>query len=258
MPSAFLGSRLKTRKVCQNCNERAAREIDDRLATYLMVEMPKALADVRNLRYQQKEPVVEVDGIISTTGEPVKVRFSPQGRQAHRLDGTPTDEVIEVGYGMDSDLWVQFTAKVALGCAAQLFDDSWLDHSTAEAVRSVLWRGPIDPAVWPPPRGIPGWPGDLAKEHVVRRALGDDRHLVGLMADDGDPKSSIAIAFLFGGQIACHLPLPDVAVPGSGTVWVIDWHPGDPPPGEDFDAAIERLLRERGWSTAEIDAARLP
>jgi len=25
---------------------------------------------------------------------------------------------------MDSDLWVQFIAKVALGCAAQLFDDS--------------------------------------------------------------------------------------------------------------------------------------
>jgi len=80
VPSAFLGSRLKTRKVCQDCNERAGREIDDRLATFLMVEMPKALADVRNLRHQQKEPVVEVDGIISATGEPVKVRFSPQGR----------------------------------------------------------------------------------------------------------------------------------------------------------------------------------
>lgn len=258
VPSAFLGSRLKTRKVCQECNERAGRQIDDRLAAYLMVQMPKALADVRSLRRQQDEPEVEADAIVSATGERVRVRFSPQGRMVQRPDGTPTDGAIEVTYGLDSDLWVRFIAKVALGCAAQLYDDTWLDHRTAAAVRSVLWHGPIDPAVWPPPHGISGWPGELPDEHPVRQALGDDRHLVGLLDDDDNPGSSIAIAYLFGGQIACQLPLPDVSVAGSGTVWVLDWRPGDPPTAEDCDAAIERLLRERGWSTAEIDAVRLP
>lgn len=62
---------------------------------------------------------------------------------------------------------------------------------------------------------------------------------------------------LFGAQITCRLPLPGVAVEGTGPVWVIDWHPGEPPPKEDFDDAIERMLHERGWSTAEIDAVRL-
>ncbi|MFA4929952.1 MAG: HNH endonuclease, partial [Patulibacter sp.] len=229
VPSAFLGSRLKTRKVCQECNERAGREIDERLAAYLMVRMPKALADVRSLRHQQKEPVVDVDGIVSATGEPVKVRFSPGGRAAFRFDGTPTDEVVEVCYGMESDLWVRFAAKVALGCAAHVFDDGWHDHPTAVAVRSLLWCGSIDPAVWPPPQGIPGWPSELPQDHAVRQALGDDRHMVGLIADDDDPGSSIAMAMLFGGQITCTLPLPGHPVSGTGVVWVLDWHPGAPP-----------------------------
>src|SRR4051794_14884155 len=84
VPSAFLGSRLKTRRVCQDCNARAGREIDDRIAAYLMVQKPKALADVRSLRRQGREPTVEVDGIISATGEPVTVRFRPNAREASR------------------------------------------------------------------------------------------------------------------------------------------------------------------------------
>jgi hypothetical protein len=78
IPSRFLGSRLKTCKVCQQCNERAGREIDDVLAEYLMVRMPKAIADVRSLRHHQEEPVVEAADVVSRTGEPVTLRFSPE------------------------------------------------------------------------------------------------------------------------------------------------------------------------------------
>lgn len=53
-PSQFPGSRL--RRVCRDCNARAAREIDDRFVDYLMVKMPKALADVRSIKRQGKEP----------------------------------------------------------------------------------------------------------------------------------------------------------------------------------------------------------
>ncbi|MDQ3729630.1 MAG: hypothetical protein M3355_08570, partial [Actinomycetota bacterium] len=215
-----------------------------------------ALSDVRSLRRQQEEPVVEVDGVISASGDPVRVRFSPQGREARRPNGRGVEAVVEVAYELDPDLWVRFIAKVALGCAAQLFDDSWLDHPTARAARLLLWHGPIDPKVWP--GGVPGSPEELGSSDPVRQALGDGRHLVGLAAADDRPGSSVALAMLFGGLITCRLPLPEVAVPGSGVVWVIDWHPGDPPPREDFDAAIERMLGERGWSTAQIDAARLP
>jgi hypothetical protein len=212
VPSAFLGSRLKTRRVCQDCNERAGREIDARIATYLMVQKPKALADVRSLRSQHREPSVEVDAIVSTTGEPVRVRFSPNGREAWRADGSSVTETIEISYGFDSDLWVQFTAKVALGCAAQLFEDDWLDERMAVALRSVLWHGPIDPQTFPD--GVPGWPDELAADHPVRQGLGDQRHLVGLVPSDRNPGSSVAMALLFGGQIACRLPLRGVDVEG--------------------------------------------
>jgi hypothetical protein len=220
-----------------------------------MVQMPKALADVRSLRRQKQEPVVEVDGIVSTTGEEVRVRISPHGREARRPDGTRVQEPIEISYGMDSDLWVRFIAKVALGCAAQVFDDDWLDEPLAAGLRSLLWGGRIDPAIWP--AGVPGWPEELAIDEPVRQALGDDRHLVGLAAADDRPDSSVAIAMLFGGQITCSLPLPGAAVPGSGLVWIIAWQPGDPPSREDFDRAVARMLRERGWSADAIDAARL-
>jgi hypothetical protein len=246
---------LKTRLVCSDCNGRTGREIDERLAAYLMVKMQMALADVRSLRHQQKEPVVDTDAVISHSGEPATIRFSPRGREVRRPDGTPVHEIVEISYGLDSDLWVRFIAKVALGCAAQLYDDDWHDTPIASALRALLWHGRIDPAVWP--HGVPGWPDELAISHPVRQGLGDDRHLIGLLAADDDVGSSVAHAFLFGGQITCALPLPGLQVDGSGPAWVIDWHPGAPPAQEDFDEAIERLLREHGWTTAQIDAVRL-
>ena len=53
------------------------------------------------------------------------------------------------------------------------------------------------------------------------------------------------MAVLFGGEITCRLPLPDVEVSGTGVVWVLDWHPSDPPEPEDFDAAIKRMASEQ-------------
>ena len=256
IPSQFLGSRLKTRRVCQECNERAGLEIDNRVADYLMVQMPKALADVRSIKHQRKEPSIETDGIVSATGEQIRARFTPRDRQAHRSSGEIVRDVIEVKYGLDSDLWVRFIAKVALGCAAQLFPDEWLDEPAARALRDLLWRGPIDNAIWP--RGVPGWPGELELEHPARQALGNDRHLIGLATDDDDLGAVSAIALLFGGQIACRLPLPGVAVSGSGAVWILDWQSPDSPQQEDYDSAIERMLRDRGWSTSQIDDMRLP
>lgn len=256
IPSQFLGSRLKTRRVCPECNERAGVEIDNRFADYLMVQMPKALADVRSIKRQRKEPSIETDGIVSVTGEPVRVRFTPEGRQAHRSNGEIVRDVVEVKYGLDSDLWVRFIAKVALGCAARLFTDEWLDEPVARALRELLWCGPIDNVIWP--RGVPGWPGELQEEHPARQALGDDRHLIGLATDDDDPTAAVAIALLFGGQIACRLPLPGVAVSGSGPVWILDWQSPEPPQKQDYDSAIERMLRDRGWSTSQIDDMRLP
>jgi HNH endonuclease len=135
IPSQFLGSRLKTRRVCRDCNARAAREIDGRFADYLMVKMPKALADVRSIKHQGKEPSFETDATISATGERVRVRFTPRGREVRRPSGEKVHDVIEVQYGLDSDLWVQFNAKVALRCAAKLFPDEWLDEPLARALR---------------------------------------------------------------------------------------------------------------------------
>jgi HNH endonuclease len=255
IPCAFLGSRLKTRRVCRDCNERAGREIDDRLAAYQMVQMPKALADVRNVRRQGREPCLKVDGIRSGSGERVRVRFTPQGRQARRPNGEIVHGAIETKYGLDSNLWVRFIAKVALGCAAQLFPEEWLDWPIARALRDLLWRGPIDKAIWPD--GISGWPGELELEHPARQALGGGRHLVGLIADEADATSAVVIALLFGGQIACSLPLPAVAVPGSGPVWVLDWRSRAVPQQEDYEAAIERLLAGRGWSPEKSTRSRL-
>ena len=257
IPSKFLGSRLKTRRVCKGCNKRAAEEIDNPFARYLMVKIPRALADVRSIDHQLNEPNVEVDGIVSTNGEPVSVCFTPRGREARRRDGEIVDDVVEVSYAMASDLWVRFMAKVALGCAAaQRYPDDWLDEPIAVGLRSLLWLDRIDNAIWPD--GVPGWPDPLGLEasHPIRQALGDDRHLIGFAAAEDAAGSSEAIAMLFGGQICCRLPIPGVQVQGSGAVWVLDWHPGPPPRREDFAGAIERLLRER--STQQVTAARQP
>lgn len=254
IPSQFLGSRLKTRRVCEDCNARAAREIDDRFAGYLMVKMPKALADVRSVKHQGKESSFETDAIISATGERVRVRFTPRGPDVRRPSGEAVHDVIEVSYGLESDLWVRFIAKVALGCAAKLLPDGWLDKPLAHALRDLLWHGPIDNAIWP--GGLPGWPGELEPEHPARQALGDDRHMVGLLADDDDPSGLSAIALLFGGQIVCKLPLPGLAVSDSGRVWILDWRSRDPPQPQDYDSAIEHMLHDRGWSTSQIDDLR--
>jgi hypothetical protein len=86
VPSQFLGSRLKTRRVCSPCGARIARELDDEVARYPMVLMPKALADVRSVKHQRKGPFFSVAGAVSTTGQAVEVEFSPGGQVAR--DGT--------------------------------------------------------------------------------------------------------------------------------------------------------------------------
>ncbi len=250
VPSQFLGSRLKTRRVCRDCNARAAREIDDRFADYPMVKMPKALTDVRSIKHQGKEPSVETDATISATGEQVRVRFTPRGREVRRPSGEMVHDVIELRYSFDADLWVQFSAKVALGCAAKLFPDEWLAEPLARALRDLLWHKPIDNAIWP--AGLSGWPGELEPAHPARQALGEDRHMVGFLAGDQELRKISAVALLFGGQIAYALPLPGLAMPHSSQVWILDWQDACPPQPEDYDRAIERMLRGRGWSASQI------
>lgn len=256
---AHLGGRLTTRAVCGDCNHRAGEEIDDPLATFLMVQIPKALNDVRNIRRLSRTPQVVADAI-DPAGQDVTLKFSPSGREVVDQNGNRVADAewAEITYPFDSDLWVRLIAKISLGCASKLVDENWLDEPLARALRSVLWHGPIDPAIWPPPEGVPGWPDELVPDHAVRHALGPDRHLVSIMSHDGNPGSSITHLFLFGGQIVCRLPLPGFEVEGSGPAWVLDWRPAPPPQQEDFDAAIERLLREQGWDEQRIDAARLP
>jgi hypothetical protein len=257
VPSRYLGSRLKTRRVCRGCNERAGREIDDRMANYLMVQVPKALADVRSIKHQAKEPHAESEGVVSATGERVRLTFDPRGMQARRATGEPVREPVEIRYDLDSDLWVRFTAKLALGCAAKLLPDEWPARPLAGAIRDLLWhRPPIDHRFWPD--GVPGWPGELDREHPARQAIGDRRHLVGFTAPADSDGSTAAVGVLFGGQIVCGLPLPGVPCPGSGRIWVIDSRSSNPPTVEDYVAAIERLLRARGWSEQKLDALRLP
>lgn len=253
--SAHLGGRLRTRKVCVDCNERIGREVDEPLSEFLLVRVPQALNDVRHVRRQQRVPETE-EPAVTATGANVILRFSPNGREIIDAAGNKVTDAgwVEVTYGLESDLWVRFTAKVALGCISKIADDAWLDERVARALRSVLWHGGIDTSTWPD--GLPGWPRELDAASPVRHALGPDRHLVTLLKDDEDPTSSVLQIFLFGGEIVCSLPLPGFEVEGSGPAWVLDWRPAPPPPQEDFDEAIERLLGEQGWTKAQIDAAR--
>jgi hypothetical protein len=256
VPSKFLGSRLKTRRVCTDCNKRAAAETDNHFASYSMVPMPRALADVRSIMHQATPPSIELDAVVSATGEPVRVSFTPSGREVRRVNGERVREVIEISYGLGSDLWVRFTAKVALGCAAKLLDDNWLDSRLARGLQNLLWHQRIDPLIWP--AGVPGLPGELADDHLLRECLTARQHLIGFQWPVHDPDAVTAIAVLFGGELVCQLPVPGLPCDGSGSVWVIDWSLRAIPRREDYNAAVERLLRVRGWSNAQIDAVRLP
>jgi hypothetical protein len=221
-----------------------------------MVQMPRALANVRSIAHQSTDPTVETDAIVSATGEPVSIQFSPRGRRIRRASGEQVRDVVEIKYGLDSDLWVRFIAKVALGCASKLLDEKWLDGTLAKGLQALLWHRPIDPVIWP--GGIPAWPGELPCDHPARHALGDRRHLVGFETCLKDAGSAVATAVLFGGQLVCTLPLPGFICAGSGPVWILDWRSPHVPHREDYDTAIERLLSEQGWSAERIDSLRLP
>jgi hypothetical protein len=40
------------------------------------------------------------------------------------------------------------------------------------------------------------------------------------------------------------------------SVWVLDSRLREPPTSEGYDSAIERMLREQGWSLADIEDLR--
>jgi hypothetical protein len=251
VPSQFLGSRLKTRRVCSPCGARIARELDDEVARYPMVLMPKALADVRSVKHQRKRPSFSVAGAVSATGQAVEVEFSPSGRVARDGRGAAVHDVVEVRYGLGDDLWPRLIAKVALGCASLLLPDDWLDGRLAQGLQSLLWHGPIDNVLWP--GGVPAACGELEADDPARLALGRQRHMIGFVGDDG--ANHCAFAYLFGGQLACALPLPGLAIDGP-SVWVLDSQLREPPAPEGYDSAIERMLGGQGWSPTDIEGLR--
>jgi hypothetical protein len=77
--------------------------------------------------------------------------------------------------------------------------------------------------------------------------------MIGLVGDDGP--NHFAFAYLFGGQLACALTLPGLAIDGA-SVWVLDSRRREPPASEAYDSAIERMLPEQGWSPADIEGLR--
>ncbi len=79
--------------------------------------------------------------------------------------------------------------------------------------------------------------------------------MIGLVGYDGP--NHFAFAHLFGGRLACALTLPGLATDGA-SVGVLDSRLGEPPTPEGYDSAIERMLREQGWSPADIDGLRRP
>lgn len=193
-----------------------------------MVLMPKALANVRSVKHQGKEPFFAMNGSTSASGEPILVEFSPEGRVARDKLGAPVNQVFELSYGLGSDLWVRFIAKVALGCAARILPDGWLDEPLAHALRSLLWHGRIDNGIWP--HGVPGSCGELEADDPARLAVGDGRHMIGLLSDDAP--TGFAFSYLFGRQLACASPLPGLVIDGGSAVWVLDWRVADPPKQE--------------------------
>lgn len=76
--------------------------------------------------------------------------------------------------------------------------------------------------------------------------------MVGFLAGDQEPREISAVALLFGGQIACTLPLPGLAMPHPSRVRILDWKDAGPPQPEEYDCALERMVRGRGWSASQI------
>ncbi|MGO9900288.1 MAG: hypothetical protein ACLP0J_11470 [Solirubrobacteraceae bacterium] len=169
-------------------------------------------------------------------------------------DGKRVRETVEVTYGLGSDLWVQFAAKVAPGSAAKLLDDEWLDSRLARAPQSLLWHGPIDNAIWP--TSVPGFPEDLSDDHILGHCLGAYQHLIGFIRPATIPPPLSPSSCWWRARL--NASLPGLECGGAGRVWVIDWSTQAVPACEEYDAAVERLLRDCGWSDAQIDAVRLP
>lgn len=256
---ANLGGRFVTRKVCCDCNNQAGDAVDRPISDRTDVGVPRASNDVRHSRRSSK-PAEALDvPATAADGRRITIRFTPGGKVFLDASGgiiSASDVgIAEYAYGLGSDEWVRFGAKVALGSLSHIVGDAWLDTELAKSLQILLRGGSPNPRLWP--SGVQVMPFELPASHAIPHALGRGRHLVALNCAEDDPRSTIAGVYLFGGGLCYELSLPGFAIQGSGRAWILDPAPSPPPRDQDFDTAIEDLLREKGYSDRQIGLFRV-
>jgi len=240
---AAIGSHLVTRRVCTPCNRRAGIEIDRPWLRHPEIVQLRAIYKIpdRRGRVRPASWQGELGGgktaEISVEGETVRVVPRPSEsfengiwtvegyddaaaeKKLQRLrrdhgdvrlissESRPTQNLsATVTHTLDVDVWPRFGAKVALGVASLVVaDDSWLDSSLAQHLRSVLWHG--DPSTIDKSLSGPGvaWSMRPFSLRAGTHHLPAPQHL---LIFEHDPESGDWLVIVTFGELLYRLPLP--------------------------------------------------
>jgi hypothetical protein len=141
--------------------------------------------------------------------------ISTETRPANNLSATVT-------HTLDVNVWPRFGAKVALGVASLVVEDeSWLDSTVAQELRSVLWDG--HPSTIEKGLAVPGiaWSMRPFLLDAGTHRLRAPEHL---LIFERDPDGGDWLVIVTFGELLYRLPLP------------LDWSAtGAPPPSWRID-----------------------
>jgi hypothetical protein len=180
---AGLGVDLTTRRVCQPCNQRAGREVDQPwLSDYLVNEArvrlqvpdrrgnPPRNMTIPAVSGDGRDVFVHLDGTAGSTRIELKPQYRSDGihwttsgytveattkklermRQDHadvrvvRQAPEAAPETAVASIVQPPQTWPRFGAKVALAVASLVCADDWLESANAKALQEALWSGPAD------------------------------------------------------------------------------------------------------------------
>lgn len=256
---AAIGAELVTHRVCDPCNERAGKEVDQPWLGdphVLPLRILHAVLDRRDEPVQPRPVRALLDdgrvALVTDHGRHVEVRPLPRVevdalRRIVRVEAAPEDmEKIaarlerehgplrwgtpQAGQGtvtatvtheVSIETWPRFAAKVALGVMSRLAEDVWLDSDDARALQAVLWSGARQAEALQDP----GWAWSAVPHPIDRRASPGAllEHAEHLLCFESDAVRS-ALVMVFFGDVLYRVPVRTTDVPKVPPAWLLEPH----------------------------------
>jgi hypothetical protein len=227
LPKA-LGGSLVTRRICQECNERAGREVDRPFLEDWWVGWQRRVWDIRDRRRRDKPaPMpgqrIELEGGVAGKMDLLRERLSVRPLRNDVPDpGAGKDgRQFSVQVEMSRLVWPRMAAKVALATASLRWEDDWLDTPDALRLRDWLWHA--DVFKLGEPTALPEFPA--VRPDAVAPLCVPPQHLLLFMALTDDV---CAVVLVVCGMLAIPVDLARAGQPSPDDAWLMDPYVGPP------------------------------